>query len=301
MSRPYRAHYAGGMAKGRPAKRGKGRADAAARRPAAEPKSREVGAEVDRRSPDRSPMRSRTPKATTAPGAPPEEPRTFRLGAIPGATPGKWIDAWKERMPHVPLELVPLTVAEQRSALHDLDAALVRLPIEREGIDAIPLYDEVAVVIVSVDSALTVADELTFDDLAGEVVIVPEDDALGPLTIPGAARPHLRPARRNGRRHRDGRRRRGGSSRAHVARPPAPSKGPDIPSPSGRAGVHGRARLGVRSHHRRRRDVHRHRPRAHAAQLPRLRMRPAPRSGGCRPPRFRRHPPPVRCRRVRHD
>ncbi|MGC5221284.1 LysR substrate-binding domain-containing protein [Micromonospora sp. DT81.3] len=189
MSRPYRAHYAGGMAKGRPAKRGKRRADAAGRRPAAKPKS--TPKSTSKSPPQPGPKRQSKPKPTAAPApaAPPEEPRTFRLGAIPGATPGKWIDAWKERMPHVPLELVPLTVAEQRSALHDLDAALVRLPIERQGIDAIPLYDEVAVVIVSVDSALTVADELTFDDLAGEVVIVPEDDALGPLTIPGAAQP----------------------------------------------------------------------------------------------------------------
>jgi DNA-binding transcriptional LysR family regulator len=120
---------------------------------------------------------------------PPEEPRTFRLGTIPGATPGKWIDAWKERMPHVPLELVPLAVSEQRPALHDLDAALVRLPIERDGLELIPLYDEVAVVILSVDSALSVADELTFDDLAGEVVIVPEDDVLGRLDFRGAVRP----------------------------------------------------------------------------------------------------------------
>lgn len=177
------------MAKGRPAKRRKGRAEAAARRPAANSKA------TPKSPPQPGPKAKSKPKptATPAPAAPPEEPRTFRLGAIPGATPGKWIDAWKERMPHVPLELVPLTVAGQRSALHDLDAALVRLPIEREGIDAIPLYDEVAVVIVSVDSTLTVADELTFDDLAGEVVIVPEDDALGPLTIPGAAQPTFAP------------------------------------------------------------------------------------------------------------
>ena len=36
----------------------------------------------------------------------------FRLGAVEGATPGKWIGTWRERMPHVALELVPLTVAD---------------------------------------------------------------------------------------------------------------------------------------------------------------------------------------------
>ena len=40
-----------------------------------------------------------------APASVPEEPRTFRLGVVPGATPGRWIDAWKQRMPHVPLEV----------------------------------------------------------------------------------------------------------------------------------------------------------------------------------------------------
>ena len=48
-------------------------------------------------------------------------------------------------------------------------------------------------VIVSVDSALTVADELGLDDLAGEVVIVPEDDVLGRIQIPGAVDPAFAP------------------------------------------------------------------------------------------------------------
>jgi DNA-binding transcriptional LysR family regulator len=114
-------------------------------------------------------------------------PEVFVLGAIPGATPGGWIDAWKERMPQTRLELRPIAVSSQRSALlgEGLDAALVRLPIDREGLSVIPLYDETAVVVTSADSHLTAADELELDDLAGEVVIVPQDDVLG-LTVPGA-------------------------------------------------------------------------------------------------------------------
>lgn len=46
-----------------------------------------------------------------APDTEPEQPRTFRLGVVPGATPGKWIDACKKRMPHVPIELVTIEVA----------------------------------------------------------------------------------------------------------------------------------------------------------------------------------------------
>jgi len=183
------------MAKGRPAKRAKGRADAAARRSGANPTSGSRSASKPAPKSGSQPKPASQPKsasksaATPAPPAPLNVPRTFRLGTVPGATPGKWIDAWKERMPHVPIELVPLAVAEQRDALLHLDAALVRLPIERDGLDVIRLYDEVAVVIISVDSALTVADELAFDDLAGEVVIVPEDDVLGPLDIRGTVPP----------------------------------------------------------------------------------------------------------------
>jgi hypothetical protein len=114
-------------------------------------------------------------------------PATFVLGAIPGATPGGWIDAWRERMPRTELELRPIAVATQRRALLEegLDAALVRLPIDSAGLSVIPLYDEVAVVVTSVDSHLTVADELDMADLVGEVLIVPEDDVLA-LDVPGA-------------------------------------------------------------------------------------------------------------------
>ena len=115
-------------------------------------------------------------------------PRTFRLGAVPGATPGKWIDIWKQRMPRVPLDLVQIEVAGQRAALDELDAALVRRPIDDpDELHVIPLYDEVTVVVASAESHLMAADELTADDLAGEVLITPRDDVLGALDLPTVA------------------------------------------------------------------------------------------------------------------
>lgn len=123
----------------------------------------------------------------------PEEPRTFRLGVVPGATPGKWIDAWKRRMPHVPIELVPIEVATQTENIDDLDAALVRLPLDDAALHVITLYDEVPVVVASIESHLLAADELTIADLAGEVVMTPIDDPLGPLDIPGAVAPTFAP------------------------------------------------------------------------------------------------------------
>ncbi|WP_243075560.1 LysR family substrate-binding domain-containing protein [Microbacterium sp. SS28] len=176
----------GGGSRGAPRK---GRKDAAPRRlggASAKPAKPKSAKPPQRRAPQPSPQ---------APDAPALElPTSFVLGAVPGATPGKWIDTWRERMPHVELDLRPLAAADQRAELAGgaLDAAIVRLPIERDGLHVIPLYDEVAVVVVSKDSHLTAADELELSDLAGEIVITPADDVLG-LEIPDAVAPAFAP------------------------------------------------------------------------------------------------------------
>lgn len=132
-------------------------------------------------------------KKKAAPAAPPPEPPltgTFRLGAMPGATPGRWIDTWQQRLPHAPLELVPVDVADQRAALdaETVDAALVRLPIDASGLNIIPLYDEVLVVVAPIGSHLTAAAELDVTDLVGELLIVPLDDVTH-LDVAGVERP----------------------------------------------------------------------------------------------------------------
>jgi DNA-binding transcriptional LysR family regulator len=87
----------------------------------------------------------------------------------------------------VTLELVPTETVDQERALRDgeVDAALVRLPVDRAGLHVIPLYEETTVVAFGADSSLAAAEELTFDDLSGEILFVPDDDVLGPLDIPG--------------------------------------------------------------------------------------------------------------------
>ena len=128
--------------------------------------------------------------AWDAPRPEPEQPRTFRLGVIPGATPGKWLDAWKNRMPLVDIELVSMSVATQRDhlepdAAEPVDAAIVRLPSsDADALHVIPLYEEVPVVVAASDSFLLATDHLTADDLAGQVLITPADDVLGPLELP---------------------------------------------------------------------------------------------------------------------
>lgn len=142
--------------------------------------------------------KARTTAPTVAPEPAPFPPGPLRLGAVPGATPGKWIDAWHDRMDGIPLELSTLALADQRTALlgepgaASVDAALVRLPLDPSGLHLITLYEEVAVVVCAADSHLTAADELTTADLAGEVVIVPRDAPPTP-GVPGTLAPRFAP------------------------------------------------------------------------------------------------------------
>lgn len=96
-------------------------------------------------------------------------------------------------MPHVTLELVPIEAKGQRSAMEELDAALIRLPLEDESLHLIPLYEEVPVVVASAESHLLIAEELEQTDLSGEVLITPLDDVLGPFDIPGILTPSFAP------------------------------------------------------------------------------------------------------------
>jgi DNA-binding transcriptional LysR family regulator len=94
---------------------------------------------------------------------------TFRLGFVTGATPDKWAGIWRERQ-REPLELVPVAedVQEYGVRQRELDMALVRLPVDRDGLHVIPLYEELPVVVLNVENELTLLDEVTTDDLAGE-------------------------------------------------------------------------------------------------------------------------------------
>jgi DNA-binding transcriptional LysR family regulator len=99
----------------------------------------------------------------------------LRVGFVTGATPDRWARVWRERYPREPLDLVPVTEAEQEPRLRtgDVDLALVRLPVERDGLHLIALYDEVPVVVASVEHVVTAADELTLADLADEQLVLP--------------------------------------------------------------------------------------------------------------------------------
>ena len=94
---------------------------------------------------------------------------TFRVGFVTGATPDKWARIWRERR-RDPLELVPVEQADQEAGIRwgDLDMSFVRLPIDREGLHCIPLYDEVPVAVAGREHYLAAADEVTHDEFADD-------------------------------------------------------------------------------------------------------------------------------------
>ncbi|NNH72834.1 LysR family substrate-binding domain-containing protein [Nocardia uniformis] len=100
----------------------------------------------------------------------PSDAPVLRVGFVPGVTPTKWERKWRERFPERPLELVGVAQGEQDAALRDgrVDMCFVRLPINRDGMHAIPLYREVPVVVVPKDHPISVFDQVSTAELADE-------------------------------------------------------------------------------------------------------------------------------------
>lgn len=111
----------------------------------------------------------------------------FRVAIVPGVNPGKWTKAWSERR-KTPIEVTPIEVADQRAVLIDgrADVAFVRLPIDRDDLSVIRLYEEVTVVVVPSDHPISLYESVTLADLAGETIREEAlDDAID-LVVAGA-------------------------------------------------------------------------------------------------------------------
>lgn len=102
----------------------------------------------------------------------------FRLLVAPGVTMDKWSRMWAERLPSIELHLVPADAVNSLSG--QVDAGLVRLPVDQDMFHAIPLYTEATVVVVPKDHGLAAAEgaELTVADLEGETLQHPLDSVL---------------------------------------------------------------------------------------------------------------------------
>jgi DNA-binding transcriptional LysR family regulator len=117
----------------------------------------------------------------------PDAAPSFRIAYVPGVTLGKWTRIWRERLPRVELDLIPVAAADAAGLVRDgaADVALLRLPVDRTGLHAIPLYTETTVVVVPKDHLFAAADEVSTGDLVDEVVLHPADDTLDWAEPPG--------------------------------------------------------------------------------------------------------------------
>ncbi len=102
----------------------------------------------------------------------------FRVGFVAGVTPDKWSRVWAERLPRRPLVLVPLGDQDGLALLRggDLQMCFVRLPVDREGLHVIPLYDEQPVVVVARENPVAAYDEIDVADLADEHLLQDPDE-----------------------------------------------------------------------------------------------------------------------------
>jgi len=76
-------------------------------------------------------------------------------------------------MPAIALDLRQQSTEEAIQSLRDgrADVALVRMPMDGAGLNVIPLYEELAVVLAAKDHAVATFESLTTGELAGETVL----------------------------------------------------------------------------------------------------------------------------------
>ena len=98
----------------------------------------------------------------------------LRLGFVTGTTPDKWARAWRDQR-RGRLELVPVTEQEQEDVVRrgEVDMALVRLPVDTEGLHCVRLYDERQVAVAGREHLVSAADDVTLADLADEQLVRP--------------------------------------------------------------------------------------------------------------------------------
>ena len=113
---------------------------------------------------------------------------TLRVAFVVGVTPGKWAKVWAERMPRTYLELLPCSAADALDAVEtgSVDAALVRMPLDRDGFSSIALYTELSVVVVPKDHAIEALDSVVMSELADETSVPGQWPAAVELIATGA-------------------------------------------------------------------------------------------------------------------
>lgn len=92
----------------------------------------------------------------------------FTIAFPPGVTLTRWTAAWEQRRRSVPLAFV--VTDDPFSALRSGEAqvAFLRLPVDRDGLGLIRLYEEQAVVVVPKEHPLAALEAVTLAELEGE-------------------------------------------------------------------------------------------------------------------------------------
>lgn len=114
---------------------------------------------------------------------------SFRVDFVAGVTPDKWSRIWSQRMPQAPLEMAlagPDPVHDLRTGTASM--CFLRLPVQRDGLHVIPLYEEVPVALVGKDHPVAAFEQVDVRDLADEPLVqpslsVPEWAAVAPAQL----------------------------------------------------------------------------------------------------------------------
>ena len=114
-------------------------------------------------------------------------PAPFVIGVVTGVTPDRWVRVWRERLPEVPLQVVP--VEDVAAALgSDVSMVFARLPVEGlhpDQLHTIALWEETPVVVAAKDHVLKAFDAVTEADLADEELFPGWDDAVLDIVAAG--------------------------------------------------------------------------------------------------------------------
>ncbi|GAA1527353.1 DNA-binding transcriptional LysR family regulator [Agromyces terreus] len=104
---------------------------------------------------------------------------TLQLRYVAGVSPARWLRAWNERRPDLPLEARRVDEPAQLDGLREgeVDVAFVRLPIADEGLHVVALWEEQPFVVLPHDHAFADEASVTLADLADEPTAPIQDDA----------------------------------------------------------------------------------------------------------------------------
>ncbi len=94
----------------------------------------------------------------------------FVVAAVAGVTLTRWTRAWDERRRDRALQVDRVDESQQTAVVLDgaADVVFARRPFDEEGLSAIPLYEELQVVVAAVGHVFEAVAEIAASDLAGE-------------------------------------------------------------------------------------------------------------------------------------